>query len=93
MTIYSTIPDDQAIVLPKKGTNFKGRLVNTRLSRSLGTIVATSVGTASAPVTRSAVSRERPAPAAAKLRQRGRVEAGAAAPRRTKGQADLRSRQ
>ena len=75
MTIYSTIPDDQAIVLPKKGTNFKGRLVSyAALAFALGAIVATSVGTASAPVTQiqpslasepAPAANEKPAPAAA----------------------------
>ena len=66
MTIYSTIPDDQAIVLPKKGTNFKGRLVSyAALAFALGAIVATSVGTASAPVTQIQPSlASEPAPAA-----------------------------
>ena len=78
MTIYSTIPDDQAIVLPKKGTNFKGRLTRlvsyAALAFALGAIVATSVGTASAPVTQiqpslasepAPAANEKPAPAAA----------------------------
>ena len=51
MTIYSTIPD-QAVVLPKKGTNFKGRLVSyATLAFALGAIVATSGATTGASAT------------------------------------------
>ena len=52
MTIYSTIPDDQAVVMPKKGTNFKGRLVSyATLAFALGAFVATSGATTGASAT------------------------------------------
>ena len=88
MTIYSTIPDDQAIVLPKKGTNFKGRLVSyAALAFALGAIVATSVGTASAPVTQIQPSlASEPAPAA------NEKLAAATPPRRTPRKARSRDR-